>query len=392
MKIIRSSQCSIKYSTKLKQKQLKLILNEYKNTVNFFIDLFYENPISKAELLKDIVNSSNSWFSHRMKKTAAREALDMLKSSYAICETKREELLEKANRTEIEKQKNKYITNANNLKPKKPKHHGKIMCISSTIAELQLSKTEEFDAWLHLSSIGNKIQMNIPIKFQKHYNELQAKGQRLNYYIITKDYIQFCFKIETGPKRERKQTVGLDTGVKSLAVLSTGDHFGEDIENIIKKINNCKYGSKKQKKLRNHLKQRMNEVSKEIVNYDEIDCIVVEKLNSINKNSKKSRKKSKEFRKVIGIWAYRYWLDKIKRDCEENRVYFRSVYPYNTSITCSNCGHADKRNRKSQDIFKCLRCGYTNQADENAAINIRDRFLIGTYGSDFQPLDQIKIL
>ncbi len=390
MKIIRSSQCSIKFSTNKKKKQLNIILSEYKNVVNFFIDLFYENPIEKKDLLKDIVNSAPSWFSHRMKKTAAREAIDMLKASFALCKTKREELIDKAEKTNNEKQKAKLLSNASNLKPKKPKHHGKRMCVSSTIAEFQLSKTGMFDAWLHLTSIGNKISLNIPIRFHKHYFQLQGKGSRLNYYIITKDSIQLCFEIETGPKREEKKTVGIDTGIKSLAVLSTGDSLGQDIEEIVNKIKRCKHGSKKQKRLRNSLKQRMNEVSKEIFSHEEIDCVVVEKLSNLNKNSKKKKKSSKELRKVIGIWAYRYWLDKIKRDSEENRVYFRSVYPYNTSIKCSNCGYTDKRNRISQDIFNCLRCNHTDSADENAAINIRDRFLTGPYGAGFEPLDRVR--
>ena len=150
MKIIRSSKCSIKYSTSSKQKQLKIILKEYKNVVNFFINLFYENPINKLELLKDIIDKSDSWFSYRMKVVAAREALDMLKSSYALTEENKKELLEKAEQAETEKQKNKYISNANSLKPKKPKHHGERMCLSTNISELQLSNTKEFDAWLHL--------------------------------------------------------------------------------------------------------------------------------------------------------------------------------------------------------------------------------------------------
>ena len=40
------------------------------------------------------------------------------------------------------------------------------MCISCTIAELNDSKeSKQFDAWLHIASVGNKITMDIPIKF-----------------------------------------------------------------------------------------------------------------------------------------------------------------------------------------------------------------------------------
>ncbi len=46
------------------------------------------------------------------------------------------------------------------------------------------------------------------------------------------------------------------------------------------------------------------------------------------------------------------------------------VDPRNTSRTCSQCGHCEKANRKSQAEFSCQRCGFTTNADENAAINI----------------------
>jgi transposase len=386
MKIIRSSKCSIKYATNVKQKQVRQILNEYKNVVNYFINLFWNNSIEKKDLLKDIVNSSSSWFTHRLKKVAAREAIDMINCSRALVEEKRQELLDKSKKAETEKEKNKLIANAKNLQPKKPKHHGKRMCLLSTVAELQPSKDSLFDSWLHLHSIGNKISIDIPVKFHRHYQKLHQNGERLNYYIVTDKEIQFCFAIETEPKKERKQTVGIDTGVKTLATLSTGEEYGKDIAEIVKRINRCKHGSKRQQSLRNSLKQRMNEVSKEITQRKDIDCIVVEKLFQMNKNSKKNKKLRKSQRKVIGTWAYRYWLDRTQMNCEENRISFRSVYPHYTSVKCSSCGHTDKKNRKTRDIFGCLRCGHIDKADKNAAVNIRDRFLTGPYGAGFKPL------
>ncbi len=41
-----------------------------------------------------------------------------------------------------------------------------------------------------------------------------------------------------------------------------------------------------------------------------------------------------------------------------------------TSQTCSCCGYTAQDNRKSQAVFKCLACGYEENADVNAAKNI----------------------
>ena len=40
--------------------------------------------------------------------------------------------------------------------------------------------------------------------------------------------------------------------------------------------------------------------------------------------------------------------------------------PY-TSQTCSRCGCQAKTNRKSQALFRCTHCGFTQNADRNAA-------------------------
>jgi transposase len=45
----------------------------------------------------------------------------------------------------------------------------------------------------------------------------------------------------------------------------------------------------------------------------------------------------------------------------------------NTSRECSRCGHTAKENRKTQDQFACVQCGFALHADINAAINIRSR-------------------
>ena len=54
---------------------------------------------------------------------------------------------------------------------------------------------------------------------------------------------------------------------------------------------------------------------------------------------------------------------------------FMRVPAYYTSTTCPDekCGHIDKNNRKTQALFKCVACGYENNADLVAAINIEAR-------------------
>ncbi len=47
-----------------------------------------------------------------------------------------------------------------------------------------------------------------------------------------------------------------------------------------------------------------------------------------------------------------------------------AVPPQNTSRTCPACGHVAKENRKTRAQFECVACGYSENADLNAARNI----------------------
>ena len=49
------------------------------------------------------------------------------------------------------------------------------------------------------------------------------------------------------------------------------------------------------------------------------------------------------------------------------------VQSFYTSQTCPHCGCVDKENRKEQEHFECIECGYKSNADLNASRNIRQR-------------------
>ena len=359
MKFRRSVKCSTKFATKHKKQELTKILAEYGRVCNFFIQFFWKAEVPhKFQLLKNTIDMPNTWLSARLRKVAAREAIDMIQAVKQRWKNKPSKI-------------------------KMPIHRGKRMCVSSTIADLQPSEETTFDAWLHLSSIGNKTIIDIPIQYHRQFNKWNSKGKRLNAYIITSDYIQFVFEMETKPKKILGKVIGIDTGIKALASTSDGKQFGKDIEKHLERINRCKYGSRNQKRRRNALRQYIDEVVKEIVE-ENPRLIVVEKLNNLNHKTKLKRRLSRNMRRSLGNWNYRYWLSRLQQATEENRISFRQVLPAYTSQRCSNCGHTERRNRKGE-VFRCLECSHTQNADINAALNILQRFLQGPYGALYKP-------
>lgn len=353
MKISRASRCTLRFATASKLSCLARVLTEYGRVVNQFIARFWVACPAKGKLLKPIVDSVDSWFTARLRKVAAREAIDMVKAA-------KERWGEKA---------------------VKPTHRGQRMCVSSTIARLDSSKDSAFDCWLHLSSIGNGIILDLPIKRHKHFNDLAARGRRQESYVITRESVQFCFEIETGPKRKPDACIGVDTGINALASLSTGEQLGTDIKAGIERIRRCKHGGKGQRRAVRALRQRMDEVAKEVVS--KASLVVVENLKNITKNTKR-RGLGRKTRHAIGRWNVRYWLGTLQRKCEDSRAGFRSVSPCYTSQTCSSCGHVDRGNRNGE-LFRCLSCGYEANADVQASRNILARFLTGPYGAGCQP-------
>ena len=70
------------------------------------------------------------------------------------------------------------------------------------------------------------------------------------------------------------------------------------------------------------------------------------------------------------------------------------VPPHHTSQKCPICGHTHKDNRKTQADFKCLECGYENNADLVGALNVLAAGLAvsshacGGIGAQGQPVKQ----
>jgi len=395
----------LKFATHQKKQELDMVLAEYGRVVNLFIDHFWTHGvIPKAELLKPIVDLPETWLSARLRKVAAREALDMTNSVMNVQDSNQEQLEHSVKTLESKISNTKptnrwkrckintwhinikrYKDKLRDLSPTKPKHKGKRMNVSCTIAELQRPKgAGAFDAWLHITSVGQKISLDLPVKFHRHFNDLRETSKRLNAYIITRNSIQFVFEQETGPKRTVKHLLGVDTGINALASLSSGRQLGKDIKNCIERIKRCRCGSKGYKRAQSTLKQKIDKTAKDLVS-KQYELIVVENFKNLAKLSKVTRRVTKNIRRSIGIWNYRYWLMRVQQQCERNRVSFRTVSPAYTSQRCSKCGYTDRRNRNGER-FRCQKCESTGNADTNAARNILFRFLSGPYGAGYKPL------
>ncbi|RVW10940.1 transposase [Prescottella agglutinans] len=94
--------------------------------------------------------------------------------------------------------------------------------------------------------------------------------------------------------------------------------------------------------------------------------IAIEDLSGIRERVRLAKKQ----RAQVHSWAYAQLRTHIEYKAEMAGVPVQVVDPRNTSRTCSQCGHCDAANRRTQSVFRCRGCGWAAHADHNAARNI----------------------
>ena len=69
-------------------------------------------------------------------------------------------------------------------------------------------------------------------------------------------------------------------------------------------------------------------------------------------------------------WTYYDLQTKIQYKAKECGIKIQIINPQYTSQRCSRCGYIHSDNRKTQENFLCLKCGFEANADYNASQNI----------------------
>ena len=194
--------------------------------------------------------------------------------------------------------------------------------------------------------------------------------------------------------------IGIDLGIQDLAVVSDGRKFkninkSSKVNRLEKRLRreqrrlSRKYESKKKKGGKpatvsaNIEKQKLkvqklhhridkiredyeNKVIHEIVK-QKPRFITVEDLNV------KGMMKNRHLAKAVAAQRFNYLLTKLKRKSEIIGIEMRIVdrfYP--SSKTCHFCGHIHKGLKLKDRIYFCPECGYTQDRDFNASLNLRD--------------------
>ena len=213
------------------------------------------------------------------------------------------------------------------------------------------------------------LQINIPLNNHKHSNKLLSEGFNLRNNIqirkVNNDYyISLIWFKENPNKRTEGSSLGLDMGYNKLLCDNNGNKYNGELTEIYNKISRKKQGSKAFKKALSHRDNEINKICNELP-LNNIKDLIIEDLKSVKTGKK-------YFNNKIQRWSYTKTILKLERITDEYGINLVKVSPAYTSQTCSACGHIDKNNRKGE-AFNCIVCGYENDADVNASINIHNR-------------------
>jgi IS605 OrfB family transposase len=252
--------------------------------------------------------------------------------------------------------------------------------------------------WLTLS-LNRGERISLPITFGERQRRRIEEAFRGEWRFTTVEmvkrngewYAHFILKKTVGLTENPETIIAIDRGERNLAVAVAisknnptkpmkGQFWrGEEIKRIrglyshIRRKLQEKRRIGKVKELKGKEKRKVNQqlhiIANQIIEYAKQfpkPVIVIENLNGIRKNFKKSKKLNKRFhnlpfRKLQTIIEYKANLEGI----EVKRLTKKETK--NTSKTCYRCGHVTQIKGRT---FKCPNCGLTYNRDLNACINI----------------------
>ena len=281
---------------------------------------------------------------------------------------------------------------------------------NSKESQESLDSNNNFDLLFNLNSMYSKEyivrknnKLSIPLRSHKHFNNLKNGivshvqchlEQIVKSILVSKKGIEVRFKFKPLAKESqfKQRKLGIDQGQRKLFTafsvgvdVAVGKNNVENINDVLylketdfnfkttynqicTKISKLEKGSKSFKRAQDHRKniinQAVNILSKtENFNFEnDVAEICLEKIRHLGKGKKKSRK--------LQAFNYADLRYKLERKCIETNVKLTETSNAYRSQRCSLCGFVHKKNRLSGgEEFKCLKCGYTADADMNSAKN-----------------------
>ena len=279
-------------------------------------------------------------------------------------------------------------------------------CRKTDIISYNKNYNSIINSFVSLSGLNRK-SFDIPIKFNKNWfgsmKEYHKKNPDYEYMItFNEKYKQVNIHICKDEERyiptvdNNSNTIGLDVNVKhNLFSLSNGltyDYNRKLVNDFCKLstyLDKIKEKQGKEYKVGKRYQFKLDKLREKIVKSNQqlisnmckslknnnITHIVMENLdNGFSKSFVKDKNNNDiNFNRVVKFLKISSLKDEVEHIARKYDIAVSTVQSYYTSKMCPICGCIDDENRTSQEEFSCIECGFENNADINAAINIKNR-------------------
>ncbi|MFH1832133.1 MAG: transposase [bacterium] len=248
-----------------------------------------------------------------------------------------------------------------------------------------------YNVWFDRSELSlltvsgrQKIPISIPEYFKQYLTWKRCSADL--FLRKNKVFLHIVFTKEITDPELTGKVVGIDRGIKKVAVTSENQFFGggqikkvsKRYEKIRSALQSCGSRSAKRhlckiSKKENRFRADANHViAKQIVNSIEPGTVIaLEKLTGIRQNVRLRKKQRKDLHK----WNFFQFEQFLTYKAQARGMTIVHVDARYTSQKCSVCGYISRSNRQSQAIFKCKQCGFSLNADQNASRNIKQNYL-----------------
>ena len=218
---------------------------------------------------------------------------------------------------------------------------------------------------------------------QRQRELLQTRQGESDLAFIDGDFYLFATcEVEEPEPIEVEGVLGVDLGIVNIASTSDGEHFSGSRANNIRHRRSA-LRTKLQARGTHSAKRKLARLSgKERRFATDINHVISKQLVHIAQRTKRAigledltgirsrvRTRSRQ-RYQLHSWSFYQLRQFVEYKAKLAGIPIVPVDPAYTSQTCPGCGHADKRNRRTQSLFRCVNCEFVAHADTVGAINI----------------------
>lgn len=273
--------------------------------------------------------------------------------------------------------------------------------LSDDIVSMNDNKKSTINSFANISwYTDTRKKMIIPMKYSKDFHgELKryTNGTDTSYIICLEENNQIRMILSYEDEREypkaKDRIIGIDVNLKhNLLQCSNGYEIDfdrelvETLSNELKKIDDLKkrkssyeIGKRKQHKIDHLNRELISKIREEIASLckrlkaHHYHHAVFEDLDNQFGSTFAKDENDLNYNRRLKLLHLGSLKDEFEHIARKYGIAVSLVQSFYTSQTCPHCGCIDKENRKDQEHFECIECGYKSNADLNASINIKQR-------------------